>query len=252
MKENQSNLPSPQTIEQVLIKGDLNQLNEEQRLSYYKQVCESVGLNPLTRPFDFLVLNNKLTLYAKRDATDQLRKLQQISIKVVDRKKIDEVYVVTAQASTPTGRTDESTGAVTVGHLKGDALANAFMKAETKAKRRVTLSICGLGLLDESEAVDIVHEKTVVPSSSSPFPGALTQSADPGEYVLDFTKGFKGMKIKEIDTYELEKILDWAKKNSAKAEFQLAATLWLESKNLIPPKEHWDTFDKQELPEATQ
>ena len=31
------------------------------------------------------------------------------------------------------------------------ALANAIMKTETKAKRRATLSICGLGFLDESE-----------------------------------------------------------------------------------------------------
>jgi hypothetical protein len=40
---------------------------------------------------------------------------------------------------------------VPFGNLKGDALANALMKAETKAKRRVTLSIAGLGWLDETE-----------------------------------------------------------------------------------------------------
>jgi hypothetical protein len=34
-------------------------------------------------------------------------------------------------------------------------LANALMKAETKSKRRVTLSICGLGFLDETEADSI-------------------------------------------------------------------------------------------------
>jgi hypothetical protein len=51
----------------------------------------------------------------------------------------------------PNGRCDESTGAVSVSGLKGEALANAYMKAETKAKRRVTLSILGLNMLDESE-----------------------------------------------------------------------------------------------------
>ena len=35
--------------------------------------------------------------------------------------------------------------------LKGLDLANARMKVETKAKRRATLSICGLGFLDVSE-----------------------------------------------------------------------------------------------------
>ena len=40
---------------------------------------------------------------------------------------------------------------LSIGKLKGDVLCNAIMKAETKAKRRVTLSVCGLGFLDESE-----------------------------------------------------------------------------------------------------
>jgi hypothetical protein len=40
---------------------------------------------------------------------------------------------------------------VALGTLKGDALANALMKCETKAKRRVTLSLAGLGWLDETE-----------------------------------------------------------------------------------------------------
>ena len=42
-------------------------------------------------------------------------------------------------------------GCVAVGHLKGERLANAMMKCEIKAKRRVTLSICGLGMFDEAE-----------------------------------------------------------------------------------------------------
>ncbi len=35
--------------------------------------------------------------------------------------------------------------------LSGDAKANKLMHAETKAKRRATLSLVGLGMLDESE-----------------------------------------------------------------------------------------------------
>lgn len=139
------------TIERVLIGGDLSQLNPEQSLQYYKAVCESVGLNPLTKPFEYLTLNNKRVLYATRSCTEQLRQIHKISLKVASREKVGDVYVVTANAKTPEGREDESTGAVSVVNLKGDALANAYMKAETKAKRRVTLSICGLSLLDESE-----------------------------------------------------------------------------------------------------
>jgi len=39
--------------------------------------------------------------------------------------------------------------------LKGEAAANAFLKCITKAKRRVTLSISGLGFSDETEMDDI-------------------------------------------------------------------------------------------------
>jgi len=143
--------------EQVAIVGDLSKLSPDQRMAYYGEVCKSVGLNPLTRPFQYIQLNGKLTLYTTRDATDQLRRLQQVSITIVARERIEDVYVVTARATTRDGRSDESTGAVALGSLKGENLANALMKAETKAKRRVTLSICGLGWLDESE-LDTVRD----------------------------------------------------------------------------------------------
>lgn len=138
-------------FESALLQGDLSKLSPDQRTTYYLKVCESVGLNPFTKPFDYLSLSGKTVLYAKRDATDQLRKIHGVSLRITDRQTTEGVYVVTASATDKAGRIDESTGAVTVAGLKGDALANALMKAETKAKRRVTLSICGLGMLDETE-----------------------------------------------------------------------------------------------------
>ncbi len=138
-------------IERVLIGGDISQLKAEERISYYKMVCDSVGLNPLTKPFEYLTLNGKLMLYARKDCTDQLRSIHKISIQIVARETVNDCYVVTARATKPDGRTDESIGAVSISNAKGDALCNAIMKAETKAKRRVTLSMCGLGMLDETE-----------------------------------------------------------------------------------------------------
>jgi len=143
-----------QILEKVILQGDLAELAPADRVSYYAKVCDSLGLNPFTRPFDYIKLNNKLTLYARKDATDQLRNIKGVSISIVSREVIDGIYVVTARA-TCGNRTDESTGAVDVSSLKGDFKANAMMKAETKAKRRVTLSIVGLGWLDETEVSDI-------------------------------------------------------------------------------------------------
>ncbi len=83
-------------IEQVVMKGDLSVLDPRQRLLYYRKVCESAGLNPLTRPFEYLELKGKLTLYARKDATDQLRKMHGISIEKLESKVIDDLYIVTA------------------------------------------------------------------------------------------------------------------------------------------------------------
>ena len=138
-------------MEQVLVVGDLKVLSASQRQMYYLNVCQSLGLNPMTRPFEYITVQGRTLLYARRDATDQLRKIHTISVDITSREKVDDVYVVTARAHTPDGREDEAIGAVSLAGLRGEALANAFMKAETKAKRRVTLSIVGLGWLDESE-----------------------------------------------------------------------------------------------------
>ncbi|EAH6107590.1 hypothetical protein FMI48_08900 [Campylobacter coli] len=137
--------------ELALVKGDLSKLSDVERASYVKNLCESLGLNMLTKPFEYIVLNGKLTLYANKSATDQLRQIRKVSIIKTEVAQVGDIYMVTAYAATPDGRTDCDTGALNIKNLGGDNLANAIMKAITKAKRRVTLSICGLGMLDESE-----------------------------------------------------------------------------------------------------
>lgn len=142
---------SSEIVHSLVTKGDVSMLTSEQRAEYYIQLCERVGLDPATQPFLPLRLSGKEVFYASKGAAEQLRKLHKISVLIVARERLEDVYYVTARATTPDGRTDESQGAVSIGGLKGENLANAVMKAETKAKRRVTLSIVGLGMLDESE-----------------------------------------------------------------------------------------------------
>lgn len=138
-------------MEKVMVQGDLAKLSGQERLNFYGSLCKSLGLNPLTSPFEYLNLNGKLRLYAKKECTEQLRTLRNVSVQITAREVVEGCYVVTARATLVNGRQDESTGAVALGALQGEARANAMMKAETKAKRRVTLSICGLAFLDESE-----------------------------------------------------------------------------------------------------
>lgn len=156
------NLPSAdEVMENVIIKGDLSRLTPAERSEYYLKVCQSVGLNPLTKPFEYITLNGKLTLYALRACTDQLRTIHKVSVEELTETERDGVFIVTAKVRNGEGRTDMAKGAVTIASLKGDALANAMMKAETKAKRRATLSICGLGFLDETEIETIPGARSV-------------------------------------------------------------------------------------------
>lgn len=185
--------------EQALICGNLAALTDVQRLELYGRVCESLGLNPLTKPFDYIILNNKMTLYAKRDCTDQLRRAHGVSIVELTDKTVNDVYIVKARAQTSDGRSDTSTGAVSIKGLAGEALCNALMKAETKAKRRVTLSVCGLGFLDETEAESLVasgaaHEPDFAQAASEPAPAPPPLTAE--QKVADkaeFTKRCESM-----------------------------------------------------------
>jgi hypothetical protein len=152
-------------IEAVIAAGDLSRLSVDQRNTYYVTVCQSIGLNPLTRPFEYITLNGKLTLYARKDATDQLRSIKGVSITRADVSLADPDWViVTTEARDATGRTDIDVGCVSRKDMRGD-LGNVIMKAVTKSKRRVTLSLCGLGMLDESEIETIPDAKPFVAST---------------------------------------------------------------------------------------
>ncbi|MGK5091677.1 hypothetical protein WDW89_06625 [Deltaproteobacteria bacterium TL4] len=147
---------NPILVEKIIIKGDLSALTTTERVNYYNGLCQNFGLNPGTRPFEYILMQNKLVLYANKGCAEQLRIVQNISVEAVETNVEDYsgTTVIKAKAKavdSKNNRTDFGTGAVNISGLEGDAIANAIMKAETKAKRRVTLSICGLNMLDECE-----------------------------------------------------------------------------------------------------
>ena len=137
----------------LILNGDLSKLQPNEKVAYYNGYCTRLGLDPFTKPFEILRLNGKEVLYLTRAGAQQLNKLHKVSHAITNRELINEagVYQVTARAESE-GRYTESIGAVNIAGLKGDNYANAIMKAETKAKRRATLDLLGLGILDETEA----------------------------------------------------------------------------------------------------
>jgi hypothetical protein len=150
------------TFSKALLSNDLSVLKTAEKVFYLNEVCKSLNLNPLTKPIQLISFKGKEIPYFTKEATEQLRKIRKVSITGMEQKMLDGgIYVVTVHACTRDGRTDASTGAINVNGLKGDDLCNAMLKAETKAKRRVTLSICGLGFIDESEAYSIPGAKKI-------------------------------------------------------------------------------------------
>jgi hypothetical protein len=142
-----------QKIISAITEGAADKLSVQERAEYLLQLCNSLGLNPLSAPFEWTKLNGKLVPYAKKNCTDQLRKIHHINCTVVERKINKELGLisVTVRVSTPDGREDEDIGCVPLPGKGGEAMSNAMMKALTKAKRRATLSLAGLSLASEDE-----------------------------------------------------------------------------------------------------
>ena len=149
--------PLPEAIERALIVGDVGKLAPEQRLAYYNARCKAAGLNPVTRPFEYIQLSGRLTLYATKSCTDSLAGMHGLSHRILSRETVGDVHEVVVEVSSPSGRSTQDLGAVVVGRLQGEPLANARMKAVTKAKRRATLSFCGLGDVSDESELDTVR-----------------------------------------------------------------------------------------------
>lgn len=164
-------------IESLVLRGDLSGLAPQDRARYYVQMCEGLGLNPSAQPFAFLRLNGKEVLYATRGATDQLAALHSINREIIDGPKIVDIagtkvaYCV-ARASMTNGRSETATATLPVVDP-----ANLYMKLETKAKRRATLSILGLGLLDEME-LETIPKNVQEPGGGVDFSQLAAPRAD--------------------------------------------------------------------------
>jgi hypothetical protein len=197
-------------VEQAMLIGDISQMTDEQRIAYYVAVCRSVGLNPLSKPFQALKGDDgKVTLYADKGCAEQLRKLHRVSVHVLGREFLDDLYIVTVRATTPDGREEESQGVVPIAKAKGvwedyeyrgekkrrfkavltsdgqeqmvklsaTERATAMMRCETKAKRRVTMAICGLGLPEmDDQHTSEAHPMTLTLSTP---PSAIAETTKP-------------------------------------------------------------------------
>lgn len=174
-------------VESALMKNDYSKLTSEQKVIVYKKVCESVGLNYLTNPFGFYRQKDGTEkMYAQRACADQLRSIHGVSLVEMKEELRDDVFSVIVTMKTKDGRQDIDRGDVFVGGLKGLDLANARMRAMTKAKRRCTLSLCGLGWLDETEVQDSPGLRAIPVQVEQPKP--VTPESAPFDDIRDRLK----------------------------------------------------------------
>lgn len=168
----------PENIRVAVLDNKLDALKPADRVIYHDFVCRQKGLDPSSRPFEFIKLNGKLAMYARKECADQLRAIHGISCEIVSQTIQGGAYFVHVRATTKDGRTEDDIGATSImepefiekydngekrrvknprhgSQIEAMDFANAMMKACTKGKRRVTLSISGLGMFDSTEVEDI-------------------------------------------------------------------------------------------------
>jgi hypothetical protein len=137
--------------------GDLTSLSADEKYQYCKLMAEKVGLEKEVAPFKILNLEGRQILYADKGTAEMLRKKHELSFTQPVYEREDNVLSCTL-GITDGKRTDYDCGAVSIEGLGSVDYANAKMACMTKAKRRATLSFCGVGMIDESE-FDTIQSK---------------------------------------------------------------------------------------------
>jgi hypothetical protein len=178
-----------QVVSSIVLRGDLSGLTETQLTRYYASLCESLSLDVRYKPFDLITFQGKRVLYANRACTDMLAKLHGITREIIDGPRFVELdktkaIICIARVTSPSGRQETATAVVPA----TDPI-NGMMKCETKAKRRATLAILGLGLLDHTELETIPGVRLpTAPQSSEEVP---TIVRDPFDVAEDLARALK-------------------------------------------------------------
>ena len=141
-------------VESLALRGDISGLSPTDRVRYYLKTCADLKLNPSAQPFAFLRLNGKEVMYPTRGATDQLAAIHGINREIIDGPKVLDLAgakVLFAVCRATFGHRVETATAAVPLPTGAENICNAVMKTETKARRRATLAILGLALVDETE-----------------------------------------------------------------------------------------------------
>jgi len=150
----------PNPIDYLDLPKDLSKLSRKRQNEIYTEACERLGLSPLSFPLDLIKSRAGSTLMINETGASQLRTRHGISIAIKSRellpyqetvtdpdtraeKTVTRYLAIVTVTATCGDRTEEATGAVEA--FGAMMKSNALKKAETQAKRRATLAMCGQG-----------------------------------------------------------------------------------------------------------
>ena len=186
-------------IEAAMMEGDYSKLGVPQRLALIRKKCDEEGISMYQAPFVFAVMKGKLNLISTKNRAAQLRANRNVTIEVVKEETLEALHIfkVTVKGRiTKDGVTREDTdiGVVPLVNDQGEPwpaaeMGNKLMAAITKAKNRVTYSLCGVSGLDETEARDMggwdegQGKQALPPGPRRINPGPSNQ--DPEKFVQD-------------------------------------------------------------------
>ena len=155
-------------VEKAILDKNFSSVPQAERLQYCKELSKTFGINFMTGPFDFIKVQGKTKVHANKNCAEQLCAIHGISVDVLSQEMDKAFFIATAKAIAPDGRYTVEAGVVSFyfkakdrsggySYRKMDCneMVNAKLKAVTKAKRRAVLSLCGVGMMDESELESI-------------------------------------------------------------------------------------------------
>jgi hypothetical protein len=221
------------------------------KLEYYQSMCSAFGLDPIKKPFGLIKFRDgKEQLYALKSCSEQLADHRHISIQKISEEKDEDTYTVWVRASYKDAASEGDTrncDNVGVVPYSGSAVdkANAKMKAFTKASRRAVLSLCGAGMLDESE-LDTVQGAQVI-NIEQKKQGTISEKKieenEEEKYIAKKREEYLEA-VKNSDTKELVEIIEDIKNSNISGEKKKTLIDAISSKiTKLSEKKEQENFD---------
>lgn len=191
-----------------------------------------LGLDPLLsdRPVRTITTRDgRRVLYITAKGTDALAAKHRITHETIEKPTFydfDGVKLFSARvrAKDPNGREAESTGTVPFPASRDpQEVGDAHMHSETKARRRSTLVVLGIGFHDESELAGVItgsskSRRVAAPAADSQFAKRETPVAEPSE----------------PEPTALDRLRDDLDQHGATVALEQALAIWNDHKREIP------------------